>query len=78
MSTPKVLTSAQVQSFRERGFASPVRVLSTQQAAARRAELEAFEREQGSPLKGGQRNKTYLLFRWAYEILTHMELNVLK
>lgn len=71
MPHPKVLSPAQVQNFHERGWTSPVRVLSREEAGAYRARLEAFERSQGSPLKGGQRNKSYLLFRWAYEVLTH-------
>jgi non-heme Fe2+,alpha-ketoglutarate-dependent halogenase len=71
MSKPKVLSDAQVQCYRDSGYASPVRVMSAEQAAGYRAKLEAFERGQGGPLNGNQRAKTYLLFSWAYEILTH-------
>ena len=42
MSKSKLLTPAQVESFRERGYTSPVRVMSAGEAAARRAALEAF------------------------------------
>lgn len=65
----KQLTSAQVESFSDKGFVSPLRIMSTAEAAGYRARLEGFERAQASPLKGGQRNKGYLLFTWAYEIL---------
>lgn len=74
MSTPKVLSAAQIASFNERGFVSPVRVMSAEQAAGYRARLEAFEKAQGSPMKGGQRNKTYLLFTWAHEVLMNSRL----
>lgn len=68
---PRFLTPRQVDSFAADGFVSPVRIMSPEQAAAYRSRLEQFERAQGSPLKGGQRNKGYLLFTWAYEILTN-------
>lgn len=71
MSGLKLLREDQVASFRENGFLSPVRVMSTEDAARFRGKLESFEQSQGSPLKGNQRAKTYLLFSWAYEILTH-------
>ena len=71
MSKLKVLSPAQVKGFDEQGYASPVRVMSAEDAAGYRARLEAFERSQGSAMKGGQRNKTYLLFRWAHEVLVH-------
>lgn len=71
---PIVLTNVQTEEFRERGYVSPIRVMSADEAAAYRARLEAFERAQGSPLKGGQRNKGYLLFTWANEILHNPKL----
>jgi len=45
--------------------------MSPAEAAGYRGRLEAFEHAQGSPLKGGQRNKGYMLFTWAYEILNN-------
>ena len=68
---PKLLTSSHIQSFNDLGFVSPIRIMSPLQAADYRRRLEAFEQAQQSPLKGGQRNKGYLLFTWAYEILTN-------
>ena len=66
---PKFLTEQKVAAFETSGFVSPIRIMSTGQAAQYRERLEQFEHAQGSPLKGGQRNKGYLLFTWAYEIL---------
>ncbi len=71
MGAPKLLTAGQIQSFRDNGHLSPVRVMSIEEAAGYRARLEAFERHQGRPLTGNQRAKSYLLFTWAYEVLTH-------
>lgn len=71
MPQPKLLTPEQIKSFREKGYTAPVRVMSAEEAFAIRARLEAFEKSQGQPLKGDQRAKTYLLFKWAYEVLTH-------
>ena len=70
MADLKRLTNEQVEFYRDNGFLSPIRVLSTAEAAAYRDKLETFEREQGSPLNGAQRSRTYLLFSWAFEILT--------
>lgn len=71
MAPLKRLTPTQVQHFREEGYVAPVRVMSAEEAGSFRARLEAFERGQGKPLTGNQRAKTYLLFSWAYELLTH-------
>ncbi len=71
MTTPKVLTLEQVQGFRDNGYVYPVHVMAAGEAAGYRARLEAFERAQGTPITGEQRTKTYLLFTWAYELLTH-------
>lgn len=68
---PKFLTTQQVHAFEQDGYVSPVRIMSSSLAAQYRERLEQFERAQGSPLKGGQRNKGYLLFTWAHEILTN-------
>jgi ectoine hydroxylase-related dioxygenase (phytanoyl-CoA dioxygenase family) len=68
---PKLLTPEQAACYRDKGYASPIRVMSEDEAAAYRARLEAVETAQGHPLDGRQRAKTYLLYRWAYELLTH-------
>ncbi|MGE0629730.1 MAG: phytanoyl-CoA dioxygenase family protein [Hyphomicrobiaceae bacterium] len=71
MSQTKILSTDQVEFFRNNGYVSPVRVMDSEQAASYRARLEAFEQAQGHPLNGLQRARSYLLFPWAYELLTH-------
>lgn len=71
MAALKRLTPAQIQHFRDEGYLTPVRVMSTAEAAGFRADLEGFEQRQGKPLTGNQRAKTYLLFSWAHRLLTH-------
>ena len=67
---PKLLTDEQIEQFRECGFVSPVRVMSEDDAAALRREIEAFEAAQGKPLHGTQRTKTSLLFPCVYDLFT--------
>lgn len=74
MHQPKLLSREQIACFRDNGYLSPVRVMSPEDAMRKRASLEAFEKSQGSPLKRGQSNKSYLLFRWAFETMTHPRL----
>jgi len=69
---PKLLTEAQVEQFRDEGYVSPVRVMSTEAAEAIRERLEAYERESGGPLRGNLRHKAHLLFRFVSE-LVHQE-----
>lgn len=59
---PKLLTPQQLDSYRKLGYASPIRVMSEQQALAIKDRLEEFERANGGPLKGALRHKTHLLF----------------
>jgi ectoine hydroxylase-related dioxygenase (phytanoyl-CoA dioxygenase family) len=66
-----VLSPAQVDAYRRRGYVSPIRVISEADACGVRQQLEDFERAQGSPLKGGQRNKSYLLFPFIHRVLTN-------
>lgn len=65
----KVLTPAQIETFRRDGCVFPIRVMSSQTAAGIRAKLEAFERQGGGPLKGDLRHKSHLLFPWLDEIV---------
>lgn len=66
---PKQLTPEQIAHFQRFGYTSPVRVLSAQQAADIRAQLEAFERSQGGPLHGSLRHKSHLLFPWLNDLI---------
>ena len=68
---PKRLSASQVAQYRRDGYAFPVDIYSAQEVARYRAALEAIEAVQGQPLHGYQKQKTYLLFRWAYDAVTH-------
>ena len=67
---PKRLTEEQVEQYRRDGYVSPVRVMSTEEAAAIRHRMEAFEAAQGRPLHGLQTSKCGLLFPWIYDIVS--------
>src|SRR6266404_435445 len=68
---PKMLTTAQIERYHERGFLSPIRVVSEAAAAEYRARLEAFETSTGGPLGGDLRHKSHLLFTWLAELVRH-------
>ena len=65
---PKILTSAQIETFWRDGCVFPIRVMSAEQATAIRERLEAFEASTGAPLKGDLRHKTHLLFTWLNDL----------
>ena len=66
----KALTSDSVLRYREQGYLSPIRVLSTAEAATLRAKLEDFEANAG-PLAGKLRQKSHLLFTWLNDLIRH-------
>ena len=66
---PKILTPAQIETFWRDGCVFPIRVMSSDEALAIRARLEAFERDAGGPLKGDLRHKSHLLFSWLDELV---------
>jgi non-heme Fe2+,alpha-ketoglutarate-dependent halogenase len=66
----KRLTDDAVQQYRETGYLSPIRVLSTAEAAQIRAKLEGFEADAG-PLAGKLRQKSHLLFTWLNDLIRH-------
>ena len=68
---PKRLTEAQVRQYRQDGFCSPVPVLSPEEYAGFRRELEAYELVAGHPLDYPEKSKPYLLFRWADAVVRH-------
>lgn len=68
---PKLLTEAQIEAYERDGFVAPLRVMSSDQAAAIRAKLEAAEASQGGPLGGALRFKPHLL----YTFLDHLVRN---
>ena len=61
---PKRLSAAQIKQFQSEGCVFPLRVIGADEALRLRAELEAFERRTGGPLKGDLRHKSHLLFTW--------------
>ena len=68
---PKRLTQDAVDGFRQHGFHFPVPVLTTEEAATLRAQLQAFEASQGGPIAGNMRHKAHLLFPWAAALVRH-------
>lgn len=67
----KMLATCQKELFESHGYVSPVRVMTTEQAAEMRNRLEAFERRQGRPLSGAMKHKSYLLFTWLNDLIRH-------
>jgi hypothetical protein len=67
----KMLTDAQIDEFRERGFLSPIRVMPAEDALLWRHRLEAFEAASGGPLRGEWRHKSHLLFTWLADLVRH-------
>lgn len=68
---PKRLTPGQVQQYRDKGYVTPVPVLSPEEVREFRAGLEDFERRSGKTLDFPERSKTHLLFDWADKIAHH-------
>ncbi len=66
---PKTLSDAAITQFHDDGYFSPVPVLSPEETAGLRAQLETFEATQGGALQGAQRNKCHLLFKWIDDLI---------
>lgn len=64
----KALSAEAVRRYNETGYYAPVPVLSTSEAAAIRAKLEAHEAAHGK-LTGHQRHKSHLLFTWLDQLI---------
>ena len=71
---PKLLSDAQVQAYRQRGYLCPVDVLSPAEAAHYRARLEAAEAAAGGSLPGPYRHKPHLVYTWAQELIRQPEI----
>lgn len=67
----KLLSPEQVAAYERDGFVCPVPVLSTAEAQAARAELEAWEAARGAPIDFPEKSKSYLLFDWADQLVHH-------
>ncbi len=70
-STNKLLSPDQVRRYRDDGFLFPIPVLSAADAAEYRRRLEAFEKQEGKPLRGALRHKSHLLFTWLWDLVQH-------
>lgn len=62
------LTHKEIDSFHAKGFHSPLRVFSEQEAHALRAKLERVEQEAG-PRADELRIDLHLLYRWAWDVV---------
>ena len=65
----KHLTEQQVQDFRIKGFVPPFAVATADLMGEMRSKLESFEQAQGGALRGAQRFKNHLLFKWLSDFI---------
>jgi ectoine hydroxylase-related dioxygenase (phytanoyl-CoA dioxygenase family) len=68
---PKLLTEQQVRHYHEQGYCEAVPVLTADEVARCRADLETFEQRVGHPLGWPEKSKSYLLFDWADQMVHH-------
>ena len=66
---PKILSQTQIDQFERDGFVPRVRVMSEAQALEIRDRIESFERRQGAVLRGDQRHKSHLLFKFLSDVV---------
>ena len=66
---PKVLSSEAIEELRREGLYFPIPCLSESEAGDYRRQLEAFEAANGGALKGANRFKTHLLFKWLADLI---------
>lgn len=71
---PNVLTEAEVNSFHERGFVSPVPIVSQDEATDYRRRLEAYEGETGKSAVETLHLKGHLYLDWAWQLARHPRL----
>jgi ectoine hydroxylase-related dioxygenase (phytanoyl-CoA dioxygenase family) len=67
----RLLSEQAVEAYRRDGYTFPVRVLSTEEARAYRANLETYEDATGGPISSNYRHKVHLLFPWATRLARH-------
>ena len=63
------LSSQALASFRQNGYLPAMPLLSAAQVRDIRGQLEGFERRSGGPLKGSNRFKSHLLFKWLADLI---------
>jgi non-haem Fe2+, alpha-ketoglutarate-dependent halogenase len=64
------LSPSAVRQYQDEGYYAPLRVLSSEQAAALRDRLEMYEARAGR-LAGPLRQKSHLLFTWLNDLVRH-------
>ena len=65
----KRLTDKVIQQFHDRGYYLPLDVASVEEIQEMRRQLEAFEAKSGSALRGTNRFKNHLLFKWLSDLI---------
>ncbi|SVB20919.1 uncharacterized protein METZ01_LOCUS173773, partial [marine metagenome] len=65
----KHLTDEQILRFDQDGYLPAFPVVSTDQIAHMRSKLEEFEKDNGGVLRGSNRFKNHLLFKWLSEFI---------
>ena len=68
---PKLLTETQLETYRERGYLAPIRVMGEAEARELRQALETIEAGMGGPLRGDIRHKAHLLFPFLAGLVRH-------
>ena len=68
---PKILTQAQAETYKQVGYASPIRVMEDEETADFRKRFEAYESEHGGWYELSKGQKLYLLQTWAAELVRH-------
>ena len=65
----KQLSDKAIQQFHERGYYLPLDVASVEEIQEMRRQLEAFEAKSGGALRGTNRFKNHLLFKWLSDLI---------
>ena len=63
------LTPSQIEQYHRDGCVHPVRAIGEADALELRRKLEAFEDDNGGPLRGDLRHKSHLLFAWLADLV---------
>lgn len=67
----KVLSEAEIASYRDNGYHFPLDALSADEVAGFRGKLETYEADSGGPIKGEMRHRSHVLFAWIDEMVRH-------
>ncbi len=64
----RVLSAEAIEQYWRDGFYTPIEIMTEAEVGAARTSLEAFEAANGGPLKGANRFKSHLLFKWLADL----------